>query len=773
MLLAVLLALALPLIALPARAGAEEPATCTGRTMSFVAHEDDDLLFLSPSLLRELESGRCMRTVFLTAGDDGKSQAYWSMREEGVEAAYAEMAGVADSWTTGTLTVAGHTLALRTLTAEPRLSVVFMRLPDGGFPSGTGTPLYGNQSLMKLWNSAHPCSGCETESTITADDNSASYTYPELVASLAALMTGYGPRQVFTQNYTIGFSAGDHPDHVASALFTQAAAAQYTGAHRLSAFVGYNTESMVANLSGTTLARKSAAFYAYGAHDAETCTSQAACAGTEYEVWLAREYVAARETTGVVAHAGYIQEVTTGATVSLDGSRSSDQSGAPLAYQWTQVGGPAVTLTNADKAKPTFTMISHPTVLTFALTVSAGGTTSSPDYVRIRVPTADPTPVAEAGDPQTVASEATVHLDGGESWDPNSLPLEYRWTQTGSGPRVTLVGGETAAPSFVAPRGPTEVAFSLVVSNGTQTSAPAAVAVQVLGVAPSVTSATSTGFTAGTFGSFQVSAAGGPAPVLTVEGELPPGVTFTGQGDGTATLAGTAASSVASPGGTRAYPLVIKAENGLGTATQAFTLTVTVLPESTPTPAPTPQPQPPTVDTTTPPAFSSPAVVYGYVGRKLSVPVTAVGTPAPAIFLSGSAPAGLTFRADAPGVAHVSGAPRATGSFRLALAAANVAGSAQQRLRLVVDPAPKLSRSGLTVAPGASARRAVRVAGHQVRAVRCAGRVPAGMRCVVRGAGGVVLTGTPSPAAAGAYKLRVTVKGRAGTVERPLTVRVG
>ena len=59
-----------------------------------------------------------------------------------------------------------------------------------------------------------------------------------------------------------------------------------------------------------------------------------------------------------------------------------------------------------------------------------------------------------------------------------------------------------------------------------------------------------------------------PTPAITETGALPAGITFTDNGDGTATLAGTPAAGT---GGS--YPLTITATNASGTATQAFTLT--------------------------------------------------------------------------------------------------------------------------------------------------------------------------------------------------------
>jgi LmbE family N-acetylglucosaminyl deacetylase len=549
---------------------AKATESCTSPALYVVAHEDDSLLFQSPSVLQDIQSGRCVRTVFLTAGDAGRVQSYWSGREDGVEAAYAQMAGVSNQWTGSQVTANGHSIHLETLTARPGISLLYMRLPDGG-TNGDGYERYGFQSLAKLWRKGN--GGSPTISSISAVDGSTSYSYQNLLDTLVDLIESFEPQQIYTQNYTVGLVGPDHSDHVGVGDFVQRAQEEYEDPHRLVGFKDYEISSEPQNVFGELLGAKSFAFYTYGLHDSDACADESHCSGTSYAKWLLRQYVAESETEGVVAHAGYYQLTTTSANVTLDGSQSSDESGHSLNYEWTQTGGPTVSLSGATTVSPSFVTPSHGTLLTFSLTVRDGSTVSAPDVVKVRVPSSDPTPTAVAGSNQTVASGATVNLDGSGSWDPNSLPLGYAWIQT-SGPLVSLSGSSSKTPSFTAPTGPATLKFSLVVSNGTQTSAPSTITVNVNGVAPVFTSANASTFTTGVKKEFTVSTSGSPLPALAKTGTLPTGISFTDNGDGTATLGGTAAAVAAPPGSQTNYPLTFNATSAAGNASQSFTLTV-------------------------------------------------------------------------------------------------------------------------------------------------------------------------------------------------------
>lgn len=224
-----------------------------------VAHEDDDLLFLSPDLVRDLASGRPVVTVFVTAGDAGLDSDYWLEREHGIEAAYALMAGTTEHWITDAVDAGGP--RTRTLMDRPEVSVVFLRLPDG-FPLGTGSERYGWQSLQRLLEGDIP--------VIDAVDGSAMYSFDDLLAVLTGLMDDVGPTDIHVQDYVGDYGDGDHSDHYSVAFLAQIAAVDHGSEHTLYSHQCYGVNERPGNVVGEDLTRKTDAFLAYSAHDPVT-----------------------------------------------------------------------------------------------------------------------------------------------------------------------------------------------------------------------------------------------------------------------------------------------------------------------------------------------------------------------------------------------------------------------------------------------------------------------------------------------------------------------
>ena len=154
---------------------------------------------------------------------------------------------------------------------------------------------------------------------------------------------------------------------------------------------------------------------------------------------------------GPTANAGNDVTFPGGSQVFLEGF-GTDPDGDPLTLQWTQVGGPAVTLNDATTQNPNFfapAKTSAVQVLTFSLVASDGIASSSADTVDVTIP-ANVGPQANAGPDATVSGSATVTLNGSGSTDGDGDVLTYSWVQT-SGPTVTLSDPTDSAPTFTAP----------------------------------------------------------------------------------------------------------------------------------------------------------------------------------------------------------------------------------------------------------------------------------------------------------------------------------
>lgn len=185
------------------------------------------------------------------------------------------------------------------------------------------------------------------------------------------------------------------------------------------------------------------------------------------------------------AVAGPSQTAKIGDTIVLNGSQSSNPSGAgTLSYRWSfqsRPFGTSARLIGADTVTASFVVdVAGEYVL--LLTVSNGFGTDSATVV---VSTMNSPPVANAGANTTVGLGSTVVLNGAGSSDVDGNPLTYLWTFL-SRPAESIAilsGASTVSPSFVADRAGTYI-VQLVVNDGKVNSAPATVQVSTANTPP-------------------------------------------------------------------------------------------------------------------------------------------------------------------------------------------------------------------------------------------------------------------------------------------------
>lgn len=190
------------------------------------------------------------------------------------------------------------------------------------------------------------------------------------------------------------------------------------------------------------------------------------------------------QTGAPVANAGPNQTARIGSTVTLDGSGSTNPSGAgTLSYSWVftaRPAGSASILSNPSSVMPTFVPDAAGNYI-ITLTVNNGVLS---DSASVTVSTTGTRPVANAGPNQTVAVGSTVVLNGGASTSVDGRPLTYSWSLTSrpSGSAAALTGATSVSPTLIADKSGTYTA-ELVVNDG-MASAPSTVTVSTLPVAP-------------------------------------------------------------------------------------------------------------------------------------------------------------------------------------------------------------------------------------------------------------------------------------------------
>jgi LmbE family N-acetylglucosaminyl deacetylase len=263
---------------------------CAANTtiMNIVAHQDDDLLFMNPDLLHEIEAGDCIRTVYVTAGDAGQGSVYWIGREQGSEAAYDSLLGIPETtiWVQKTVKLAENEyISVVNPIGNRKVSLIFMLLSDGNI-NGSGFPDSDFESIAKLYYHRIP--------VVETVDRQSSYTAEQLTTALTQLMTLYQPTILHTQApRDYGTIFHDHSDHITVGKFVTNAFAAYPNhaSVPITYYVGYPIRQRPEDVTGADLIAKTNAFLAYARFDGGVCQSLDACDTTPtYDAYLHRQY---------------------------------------------------------------------------------------------------------------------------------------------------------------------------------------------------------------------------------------------------------------------------------------------------------------------------------------------------------------------------------------------------------------------------------------------------------------------------------------------------
>jgi Bacterial Ig domain/FG-GAP-like repeat/Putative Ig domain len=309
-----------------------------------------------------------------------------------------------------------------------------------------------------------------------------------------------------------------------------------------------------------------------------------------------------------------------------------------------------------------------------------------------------------------------------------ALPAGVTFTDNGNG--TATLAGTPAGPGGTFP-----LTFTASSAGGPSVTQSFTLNVQA---APAFTSSAATAFSVGAPGTFTVTATGFPVPTLSLTGALPTGVTFTDNGNGTATLAGTPTS-----GSQGSYPVTLSAGNGVGaSASQSFVLSVNQNA-----------------------AFTSAAITTFRVGQAGTFTVTTTGTPpVTSLTHTGALPTGVTFTDNGNGTATLAGTPTGPGgSFPLTLTANSGGTPAVQNFTLIVEAAPAITSSAATAfSVGAPGTFTVTTTGFPVPTLSLTGALPAGVTFTDNGNGTATLAGTPAPGSQGSYPVTLSASNGVG-----------
>ena len=102
---------------------------------------------------------------------------------------------------------------------------------------------------------------------------------------------------------------------------------------------------------------------------------------------VAKIVYTSKTTTSPIAHAGEDRDVQVGETIVLDASKSFDPNGSIASYQWIQLSGPNVFITNPNNVSASFTVpeVDISTTMSFKLTVVDNDGETASDQVNITI----------------------------------------------------------------------------------------------------------------------------------------------------------------------------------------------------------------------------------------------------------------------------------------------------------------------------------------------------------------------------------------------------
>ena len=263
-----------------------------------------------------------------------------------------------------------------------------------------------------------------------------------------------------------------------------------------------------------------------------------------------------------------------------------------------------------------------------------------------------------------------------------------------------------------------------------------------IGQPPLITNATSDTMEVGVNDTFTITTTGYPLPTLSMTGGLPIGVTFSDNGDGTATLSG-----MPTVGQGNVYPLTITARNGiLPEDLQTFTLTLNEAP-----------------------AFTSGIIVSFVTGNPGSFLITTRGYPITGITYSSNPalPASLTLANNGDGTATLSGTPLdgEGGIYKIDLVGKNTIGEdATQILTLTIGQTPKITSVGsVTFVEGKTGSFVITTTGSPNPAITYTGSLPTGITLIDNGDGTALLSGIPTTGTAENFPIKIQAANGIGS----------